>query len=523
MANLWWVWACSGVVIGVVGAWLASRLRRHQLVAHAEEQAAEWLSLCEEKIQAAQAELKDRLDEKQEEAWERFERDNQKNVQRGQDLADKIEEREDQLRDAYQAKEQAYQRQEQSMKSKQGRLQAREAQVRSIMAKRDQLKARFCEELQDRTNAQMETLREELLSKLEIEATRHATKQALLMEEECEVNLERDAKRILHLALNRFMRPYCAERGIGNVEFPSPEIKERTLGPDRKFLKILEKACGVDISINEEYQSASVLGYDPVRRELGRMSLERLVADRNPSENRIGDIVQTCKKELFKKIINDGNRIARELRLEGFSEEIRHMMGALRYRYSFAQNQHFHCAEVGWLCGILSSELGEDIKDGRRAGLLHDIGKAMDHSKEGGHAVIGAEFIEQNGEKPHIVHAVRAHHYDETPSTDLAYLVIAADAMSGARPGARRSTVDSYTQKIADLEKISSSFEGVIGTYILSAGREVRVIVDSNRIDDHKALDLSKKIARKIEEEASYPGLIKLTVVRETQAIEMAK
>jgi ribonucrease Y len=199
------------------------------------------------------------------------------------------------------------------------------------------------------------------------------------------------------------------------------------------------------------------------------------------------------------------------------------MMGALRYRYSFAQNQHFHCAEVGYLCGLLASEIGVDSKDGRRSGLLHDIGKAMDHSKEGGHAVIGAEFIEQHGEKAPIVHAVRAHHFDETPSSDLAYLVIAADAISGSRPGARRSTGDSYSQKIADLQKIGDSFEGVLATYILSAGREVRVIVDSERIDDHKALELSKLIARKIEEECSYPGLIKLTVVRETQAVEMAK
>jgi ribonuclease Y len=163
------------------------------------------------------------------------------------------------------------------------------------------------------------------------------------------------------------------------------------------------------------------------------------------------------------------------------------------------------------------------VKDGRRAGVLHDIGKAMDHSKEGGHAVIGAEFIERLGEKPEIVHAVRAHHYDEQPSSDLAFLTIAADAISGARPGARRSTMDSYTQKMADLEKIGSSFEGVQATYILSAGREVRVVVNGDRVDDHEALNLSKQIAQKIEEELSYPGLIKVTVVRETQAVEFAR
>ncbi|MGE0763863.1 MAG: Rnase Y domain-containing protein [Bdellovibrionales bacterium] len=523
MTELWWVFVLGGVLVGAIAAWLGLRLRRHHVVAQAEEQAHEWVTNAEEKLRTIEAELKDRMDEMREESMERFEKETFKHVQRNQELADKIEEREDQLKDKLQTQEQARNRQEQIFKSRQGRLQSREGQVRGVTEKRDQLVKTYRAALESRSQADLEKMRQEILAQLEIEASRHATKQALAMEEENDVNLERDAKRVLHIALNRFPRPYCAERGIGNVEFPSPEIKERTLGPERKLLKALEKTCGVDISINDEYQSASVLGYDPVRRELGRLSLEKLVADRNPSEARIPEIVQNCKKELFKKIINDGNRIARELRLDGFSEEIRHMMGALRYRYSFAQNQHFHCAEVGWLCGLLSSELGVEVKDGRRAGLLHDIGKAMDHSKEGGHAVIGAEFIEQHGEKPHIVHAVRAHHFDETPATDLAYLVIAADAISGARPGARRSTVDSYTQKIADLEKISSSFDGVIATYILSAGREVRVIVDSHRIDDHKALELSKQIARKIEEEASYPGLIKLTVVRETQAIEMAK
>lgn len=524
MVDLWWLWVCCGISIGAVAAWLGSRLLRHQVVNQAEEQATEWVSSANDKLKALEIELNDRMEIMKEESLERFEKENLKFVQRNQALADKIEEREEVLKAQQLTREQARNRQDQILRSRQGRLQSREAQVRGVMEKRDQLRHSYRQALEGRSQANLEVLRQELLNEIEIETTRQATKQVMAMEEEHEVNLEREAKRILHIVLNRFPRPYSSERGIGNVDFPNAEIKERTLGPDRQLLKTLEKACGVDISINEEYQSASILGYDPVRRELGRMSLERLINDRQPSVAKIPDIVQACKKELFKKIINDGNRIARELKQEGFSEEIRHMLGALRYRYSFAQNQHFHCAEVGWLCGLLASELGGiEIKDGRRAGLLHDIGKAMDHSKEGGHAVIGAEFIEQHGEKPHIVHAVRAHHFDETPSTDLAYLVIAADAISGARPGARRSTVDSYTQKIADLEKISSSFEGVIGTYILSAGREVRVIVDSHRIDDHAALELSKKIARKIEEEASYPGLIKLTVVRETQAIEMAK
>jgi len=203
------------------------------------------------------------------------------------------------------------------------------------------------------------------------------------------------------------------------------------------------------------------------------------------------------------------------------------MTSALRYRYSFAQNQHFHCEEVGWLCGLLDSELresGEGVLKARRAGMLHDIGKVMDHSQDGGHAVIGADFIKKHGEQADIVYAVRAHHYDVSPEHQLDFLVIAADALSGARPGARRSTEDSYNQKVLALEKIGRSFRGVQDTYIMNAGREIRVIVDSTQVNDRQALDLSKKIAEKIEEECSYPGWIKVTVVRTvTQTVEMPR
>ena len=292
---------------------------------------------------------------------------------------------------------------------------------------------------------------------------------------------------------------------------------------DRATLKALELQSGVDITVNEEYKSASVLGFDPVRRELGRLSLEKMVRSNKTKEDQVHAVVANCKKQLFKQINQDGNRIAKELSQPDLDPEIKRMMGALRYRYSFSQNQHFHCAEVGWLCGLLASELDVEIGEAKRAGMLHDIGKAMDHSMEGGHAMIGADFIEKHGERERVVHAVRAHHHDVSPDTPLCHLVIAADAISGARPGARRSTMDSYSQKMADLLKIGNSFEGVLGTYILSAGREVRVVVDSKHINDSSALDLSKNIAKKIEDELSYPGQIKVTVVRETQSINYAK
>ena len=351
--------------------------------------------------------------------------------------------------------------------------------------------------------------------KAEVERTKSQILQKIKeTEEHFKHNINQQAHYILELALNRFQHPYCSERGIKSVTFSSQKAMENLLGPDFAKMKLLETECGVDMKISDKEPSINILGIDPVRRELGRACLQRMAKRRQVKETEIKNIVKETKKELFRRIKIDGQRICRDLNLRDIKTEVKNMMGALRYRYSFAQNQHFHCQEVGWLCGLLNTEVGEPLHPARRAGMLHDIGKAMDHSKEGGHAVIGADFIEQHGETASVVKAVRAHHHDVPPDKPLDFLVIAADALSGARPGARRSTVDSYNQKVLTLEKIGNSFEGVKNTYIMSAGREIRVIVDSQKINDLKAVELSKKIARKIEEECSYPGLIKVTVVR---------
>ena len=247
-----------------------------------------------------------------------------------------------------------------------------------------------------------------------------------------------------------------------------------------------------------------------------------MLTQKNLSSSSIRQINENTKQGLLKQIKKDGKRLFKDLKLKDVHPQIIHMMGALRYRYSFAQNQYFHCSEVGFLCGLLATELNLPLEEARRIGVLHDIGKAMDHSIDGGHAVIGANFIEEHGESKDVVHAVRAHHYDEEPQTDLAFLVIAADALSGARPGARRST-DSHMQKMGQLLEIGNSFEQVEDTFIMGAGREVRVWVDSQKVSDRDILNLSKQITQKIEEECNYPGLIKVTVVRQTEAINYAK
>ncbi len=392
-------------------------------------------------------------------------------------------------------------------------------QQRLTQAK-DQMKTakkRLVQDLQSRFNINVEKLKQENRKQQEIQAESNMRTRIKEKEEYLKHNVNQQAHFILELVLSRFQQAYCSERGIRNVNWPGRAAMEALLGPGFEKLKILEKECGVDMKVSDKEPSISILGLDPVRRELGRASLQRIAGKKHIKEHEIKKTVSEIKKMLFRRIKNDGQRVCRELALKDVKTEIKNMMGALRYRYSFAQNQYFHCQEVGRLCGLLNAELlaEEPFSPSRRAGLFHDIGKAMDHSKEGGHAVIGADFIEQHGEKAEVVRAVRAHHHDVSPEKPLDFLVIAADALSGARPGARRSTVDSYNQKVLTLEKIGHSFKGVKDTYIMSAGREIRVIVDSQKINDVKALELSKKIAGKIEEECSYPGLIKVTVVRQ--------
>ena len=332
-------------------------------------------------------------------------------------------------------------------------------------------------------------------------------------------NLQKDSFFYLNMVLNRFDRVYCPERGIAPIFFKNLQHLESTVGENNIYLNEIEKGCGVDIVVNKEDLQASVFGIDPVRRELGRLSLKKIANKNRINLSFVKKIIKISKKDLFSKIRSDGLQICKRLRLTNVAPEVQNMMGALRYRYSFAQNQYFHCEEVGWLCGLLNAELSLSVKPAQRSGMFHDIGKAMDHSIEGNHAVIGAEFLSKYNECQEVLHAVRAHHHDETPSTPLAYLVIVADSISGSRPGARRFTEDSYNRKMANLERIIDSFENIEDAYIMSAGREMRVIVDNKKVSDVEAVDLSKLIARKIERECSYPGLIKVTVVRHSEKV----
>lgn len=365
-----------------------------------------------------------------------------------------------------------------------------------------------------------------LTQKLVTEAENSAVKKIESHEAETKEFAEQKAKRILGLCIDRFAKEMSVERGISSSHFPTEQVRAIFCQKLKELVTLIQTVSGCDIYIEENadperWHYIQIVGYDPVRRELTRRIFEKIFRDIEKTKRapNVTDLQRTCeniKTELLRQIKRDGDLIAKELGMQNLHPEVRQVMGSLRFRYSYTQNQYFHCAEVGWFAGLLGSEIGIDVKRARRVGLLHDLGKALDHELDGSHAVIGADFIAARNEDVDTIHAVRAHHYDVQPENELDFLVIAADAISGGRPGARRSTMETYTQKVSGLQEISKRYQGVTDVFVLNGGRECRVLVNSKIVDDLTALKLTEQIAKTIEDEMQYPGQIKVVVVRET-------
>lgn len=350
-----------------------------------------------------------------------------------------------------------------------------------------------------------------------------AAKTVREIEEEAITDAERRAKKILSVAIQRYAGEYVTERCVSVVNLPSDDMKGRIIGREGRNIRALEAATGIDLIVDDTPEAVILSGFDPVRREVARLSLERLISDGRIHPSRIEEVVEKTRKQVNKITREAGEQAAFELGLTGLHPEILATLGRLKYRTSYGQNQWSHVIEVGFLCGLMAAELGLNVKLARRCGLLHDIGKAMDHDQEGSHAIIGANFIKKYGEKDIIVNAVAAHHDEVKPTSVFAHLVMSGDALSGARPGARREILEGYIKRLEDLERISKSFKGVSECFAIQAGREIRVVVENERVNDDEALMLSKDIAKRIEEELVYPGQIRVTVIRETRAVEYAR
>jgi len=365
--------------------------------------------------------------------------------------------------------------------------------------------------------------KKELLNAMESEAKHDAAKMIKAIEEEARETAENKSKEIMALAIQRYAGEYVAERTVSVVPLPSDEMKGRIIGREGRNIRALEAATGIDLIIDDTPEAVILSGFNPVRREVARLSLEKLLADGRIHPGRIEEVVAKSTEEVEHSIKIAGEQAAFDLGVHGIHPEVIKLIGRLKYRTSYTQNVYLHSLEVAFLCGIMAAELGINVKQAKRAGLLHDLGKAVDHEVEGSHAVIGAELARKYGESPKIVHAIMAHHEDEKPDSVLAVLVQDADALSGARPGARREMMETYVKRLEDLERIATSFGGVTSSFAIQAGREIRVMVSSDQVTDEQSVVMARDIAKKIEAEMTYPGQIKVNVIRETRSVEYAR
>ncbi|HPX61721.1 MAG TPA: ribonuclease Y [Deltaproteobacteria bacterium] len=365
--------------------------------------------------------------------------------------------------------------------------------------------------------------KKELMDLMEQDARHDAAKRIKVIEEEARETADKKSKEIIALSIQRYAGEYVAEKTVSVVPLPSDEMKGRIIGREGRNIRALEAATGIDLIIDDTPEAVILSGFNPVRREVARLSLEKLIGDGRIHPGRIEEVVAKSTEEVDQAIKEAGERAAFDLGVHGIHPEVLKLIGRLKYRTSYTQNIYQHSLEVAFICGIMAAELGINVKQAKRAGLLHDLGKAVDHEVEGSHAVIGADLARKYGESPKIVHAIMAHHEDEKPNSVLAVLVQAADALSGARPGARREMMETYVKRLADLERIATSFNGVSSSFAIQAGREIRVMVSSEHVNDDQSLLLARDIAKKIEAEMTYPGQIKVNVIRETRAVEYAR
>ena len=505
----------AAAVAGALGFYLGGENRKRTAEAKIGSAEEEAKRIVNDAIKTAEQKRKETIIEAKDEAF-KLKSDADKEIKDRRAEITRQERRIDQ-------KEEALDKRTAQMERKEEDLKRRSETVEARLDELEQLKLRQTEKLETIAAMSKEDARAVLLKQVDDELTHEKAMKISAyqanMKDECD-NLARE---LIGQAIARCAADATSEATVSVVPLPSDEMKGRIIGREGRNIRALETATGCDLIIDDTPEAITLSSFDQTRREVARMALERLIADGRIHPARIEETVDKCRRELEIQMKREGDKAVMEFGIHSLHPDLVKLIGRLKYRTSFGQNVLSHSLEVAWLAGLMAGELGVNVQLARRAGLLHDIGKALDHEIEGSHVQIGVDICKKYRENPQVIHAIEAHHGDVEPKTTLAFIIMAADAISAARPGARRENMESYIKRLETLEALCNGFEGVESSYAVQAGREVRILVQPDKVSDDEVILLARNVAKKIENELDYPGQIKVSVIRESRATEYAK
>lgn len=511
--------AILGVLAGGLAGWF---LTRNMLQPRIEEQQHQAEAEARRLIDQAQAQSKEIVIQAQAEAL-RFRNEAEAEVKNARQALLKQEERILQQEERLARSQEKVDRKLDDLERRDRNIGQRERQIERLHREAEELKGRQQTELERVAALSNDEARAIILQRVEATTRDDAARVMRQIEQEAKEEADKRAKKIIGIAIQRLASDYVAELTVTTVPLPSEELKGRIIGREGRNIRAFEQITGVDIIVDDTPEAVALSCHDPVRREVARLALTKLLKDGRIHPARIEEVVEKTRQEIETVMREEGERVVYEAGIQGLHPDLIKILGRLKYRTSYGQNVLQHSLECALLAGIMASELGVNVQVAKTAALLHDIGKAVDHEVQGPHALIGADIARRLGRSAAIVHAIAAHHFEEEPQTVEAFIVAAADAMSGGRPGARRETLDLYIKRLEALETVATSFPGVQRAFAIQAGREVRVMVQPDSIDDLGSMTLARNVAKKIEESLQYPGQIKVTVIRETRAVDYAR
>ena len=448
-----------------------------------------------------------------------LEKEVQQRNQRIQQSENRLKQRElnlNQRQEVISRRRQDVEQQQQRLDNEKKMLQVRHQEL-------DKMQEQEREKLEELSGLSAEEAKTRLVESMKDQARLDAASYVNEIVDEAKLNANQQAKKIVIQTIQRVATETAIENSVSVFHIENDEVKGRIIGREGRNIRALEAACGVEIVVDDTPEAIVISAFDPIRREVCRLALHQLVADGRIHPARIEETVEKSRHDLELQMKREGEKAVMELGIHGLHPDLIKLIGRLKYRTSFGQNALTHSMEVAWLAGLLAGEMGVNVTMARRAGLLHDIGKALDHEIEGSHVQIGVDICKKYRENPQIIHAIEAHHGDVEPKTVLAFIIMAADAISAARPGARRENMESYIKRLETLEALCNGFEGVESSYAVQAGREVRILVQPDKVGDDQVILLARQVAKKIEDELDYPGQIKVSVIRESRATEYAK